>query len=400
MAAWPPHSTMNRCFHPSTAPNHLGARSTFEDYPGDASGEAPPVPIPNTEVKLSSAEDTRGATPWENRSSPGYSLRQPRRFYRRGCCYAAGRGAHLPAARAPGGSTKRDRRRRRRAPMPRRAASRPARSAAPGAALPDRHVRAVRSLPRVRDPQRRRATRPLGPCRWPGDDAHGARARARMARDGGAGASSAIGPRGTRRRGGGHAGHRWHRVGHRDAGRAGGPPRRDREPWRPLVRDSLGDALSDAERTADPHPVVLADRNPGPHSSPDPGANRGARAHGTAATASAADVHRAAGRYARIDRAAVRDDSRGTPGGERDRGSERDLRRPGAGDRLNAAGSEGRLARPAECRRLSAADLAQRAATARARLATAQVHLQELAMLGLDVRRDELPDMLDGIGEH
>jgi LysM domain len=41
-------------------------------YPGDASGEAPPVPIPNTEVKLSSAEDTRGATSWENRSSPGY----------------------------------------------------------------------------------------------------------------------------------------------------------------------------------------------------------------------------------------------------------------------------------------------------------------------------------------
>ena len=44
-------------------------------YPGDASGEAPPVPIPNTEVKLSSAEDTRGATSWENRSSPGYFIR-------------------------------------------------------------------------------------------------------------------------------------------------------------------------------------------------------------------------------------------------------------------------------------------------------------------------------------
>lgn len=44
-------------------------------YPGDASGEAPPVPIPNTEVKLSSAEDTRGATSWENRSSPGYFMR-------------------------------------------------------------------------------------------------------------------------------------------------------------------------------------------------------------------------------------------------------------------------------------------------------------------------------------
>ena len=29
-------------------------------YPGDASGEVTPVPIPNTEVKLSSAEDTGG----------------------------------------------------------------------------------------------------------------------------------------------------------------------------------------------------------------------------------------------------------------------------------------------------------------------------------------------------
>ena len=42
--------------------------------PGDSSGEAIPVPIPNTEVKLSSAEDTQGVAPRENRSSPG-SLR-------------------------------------------------------------------------------------------------------------------------------------------------------------------------------------------------------------------------------------------------------------------------------------------------------------------------------------
>lgn len=39
--------------------------------PGDASGEAIPVPIPNTEVKLSSAEDTERAAFRENRSSPG-----------------------------------------------------------------------------------------------------------------------------------------------------------------------------------------------------------------------------------------------------------------------------------------------------------------------------------------
>src|SRR5665647_1229082 len=42
--------------------------------PGDSSGEATPVPIPNTEVKLSSAEDTERAAFRENRSSPGLLL--------------------------------------------------------------------------------------------------------------------------------------------------------------------------------------------------------------------------------------------------------------------------------------------------------------------------------------
>ena len=40
--------------------------------PGDSSGEAIPVPIPNTVVKLSSAEDTERAAFRENRSSPGF----------------------------------------------------------------------------------------------------------------------------------------------------------------------------------------------------------------------------------------------------------------------------------------------------------------------------------------
>src|SRR2546422_6855858 len=40
--------------------------------PGDFSGEATPVTIPNTEVKLSSAEDTERAAFRENRSSPGF----------------------------------------------------------------------------------------------------------------------------------------------------------------------------------------------------------------------------------------------------------------------------------------------------------------------------------------
>lgn len=33
-------------------------------------GEEPPVPIPNTEVKLIHAEDTKMATSWENRAAP------------------------------------------------------------------------------------------------------------------------------------------------------------------------------------------------------------------------------------------------------------------------------------------------------------------------------------------
>ena len=37
---------------------------------GVESAEGPPVPIPNTEVKLSSAEDTWLATAWENRETP------------------------------------------------------------------------------------------------------------------------------------------------------------------------------------------------------------------------------------------------------------------------------------------------------------------------------------------
>src|SRR6476620_274173 len=46
------------------------SRSQRQD-PGDSSGEATPVPIPNTVVKLSSAEDTEVAAPREHRPSPG-----------------------------------------------------------------------------------------------------------------------------------------------------------------------------------------------------------------------------------------------------------------------------------------------------------------------------------------
>jgi hypothetical protein len=39
---------------------------------GGLSGGVPPVPIPNTVVKAACADDTWGATPWENRSPPEY----------------------------------------------------------------------------------------------------------------------------------------------------------------------------------------------------------------------------------------------------------------------------------------------------------------------------------------
>ena len=43
-------------------------------FPGGYGGEATPVPIPNTVVKLSCADGTWDASPWESRSLPGISL--------------------------------------------------------------------------------------------------------------------------------------------------------------------------------------------------------------------------------------------------------------------------------------------------------------------------------------
>ena len=43
---------------------------------GVFNGEGPPVPIPNTEVKLTSAENTCLATDWKDRSTPTQSLRR------------------------------------------------------------------------------------------------------------------------------------------------------------------------------------------------------------------------------------------------------------------------------------------------------------------------------------
>ena len=44
---------------------------------GGYSGEVTPVPIPNTEVKLSRADDTASATRWESRSPPGLIQKAP-----------------------------------------------------------------------------------------------------------------------------------------------------------------------------------------------------------------------------------------------------------------------------------------------------------------------------------
>ena len=51
-----------------------GVKSPIEyvNYFGDYNGEVTPVPIPNTEVKLSSAEDTWLETTWENKSLPEF----------------------------------------------------------------------------------------------------------------------------------------------------------------------------------------------------------------------------------------------------------------------------------------------------------------------------------------
>src|SRR5660397_196982 len=50
----------------------IGWRTWLRGYPafGGDGGEATPVPIPNTAVKLSSADGTAGLPPWESRSPP------------------------------------------------------------------------------------------------------------------------------------------------------------------------------------------------------------------------------------------------------------------------------------------------------------------------------------------
>jgi hypothetical protein len=44
-----------------------------KDVPGGITGGATPVPIPNTEVKPSKADDTAAVRQWESRTLPGYN---------------------------------------------------------------------------------------------------------------------------------------------------------------------------------------------------------------------------------------------------------------------------------------------------------------------------------------
>ena len=54
----------------NTSSNLVRVTKTSFSRVGVNNGEGPPVPIPNTEVKLIRAEDTWRATAWENRSMP------------------------------------------------------------------------------------------------------------------------------------------------------------------------------------------------------------------------------------------------------------------------------------------------------------------------------------------
>ena len=44
-----------------------------KEVPGGITGGATPVPIPNTEVKPSKADDTAAVRQWESRTLPGYN---------------------------------------------------------------------------------------------------------------------------------------------------------------------------------------------------------------------------------------------------------------------------------------------------------------------------------------
>src|SRR5215211_7522427 len=62
---------------------------------GDHSEEDPPVPIPNTEVKLLSPDGTAQATVWESRTSPGLTTQKASGFPEAFCIFRRLRGTYL-----------------------------------------------------------------------------------------------------------------------------------------------------------------------------------------------------------------------------------------------------------------------------------------------------------------
>src|SRR4051794_28453945 len=63
--------------HPAARDASLSDASRCHRFLGDLSEEDPPVPIPNTEVKLLSPDGTAQATVWESRKSPGLKPQSP-----------------------------------------------------------------------------------------------------------------------------------------------------------------------------------------------------------------------------------------------------------------------------------------------------------------------------------
>ena len=49
-------------------------KNSIQNFSGDNDEEEIPVPMPNTEVKLLSAEDTYELPCWENRKSPVFNI--------------------------------------------------------------------------------------------------------------------------------------------------------------------------------------------------------------------------------------------------------------------------------------------------------------------------------------
>ena len=58
----------------SLASSSVQSSGCISEIVGVFNGEGPPVPIPNTEVKLTSAENTCLATDWKDRTTPTQEL--------------------------------------------------------------------------------------------------------------------------------------------------------------------------------------------------------------------------------------------------------------------------------------------------------------------------------------